>query len=228
MEQNKLPNNNEIENEKEKLKQEIKKLYIYYICYNYNLDKLLYYFPNRATEISKCFYGAEVEYLLQQDKQETLQEIIMEEFCSLLYPCIEKGYKVLQLDDSFYDKNLGHVICLAQPNSEQYIGISIGLSSKIVSINAKFVSDKNKQRFFPVSGIQINHNYKDNNFHNEIKIFNYNKNYTLIIYPYTKDITLKNFDEDIEQKTFHDQGNEIFQDKEDIIHLKAKFTSNLI
>ena len=226
MEQNKLPNNNEIENEKEKLKQEIKKLYIYYICYNYNLDKLLYYFPNRATEISKCFYGAEGEYLLQQDKQETLQEIIMEEFCSLLYPCIEKGYKVLQLDGGLYhSSNQQCLICLNIPKNNKNIGISIGQKSKFVFTNGQWKNEndeckgnESKLRLFPVSGIQINHNYKDNKFHNEIKIFNYNKNYTLIIYPYTKDIKLTDFDEKIEHKAFCDQNNKIFQNKGDIIH----------
>ena len=226
MEENKLPNNNEIDKEKKKLQQEIKRLHIYKYCNNYCLDNLLCYFPNRATEISKCFYGAEGEYLLQQDKQETLQEIIMEEFCSLLYPCIEKGYKVLQLDGGLYhSSNQQCLICLNIPKNNKNIGISIGQKSKLVFTNGKWQNEidkgkgnENKLRLSPVSGIQINHNYKDNKFHNEIKIFNYDKNYKLIIYPYTKDIKLTDFDEKIEHKAFCDQNNKIFQNKGDIIH----------
>ena len=226
MAENKLLNNNEIDNEKQKLQQEVERLDIYKNCNNYCLDNLLCYFPNRATEISKCFYLAEGEYLLQQDKQEKLQEIIMEEFCSLLYPCIEKGYKVLQLDGGLYhSSNQQCLICLNIPKNNKNIGISIGQKSKLVFTNGKWQNEidkgkgnENKLRLSPVSGIQINHNYKDNKFHNEIKIFNYNKNYTLIIYPYTKDIKLTDFSKEIEYKTFCDQNNEIFQNKGDIIH----------
>ena len=225
MEQNKLPNNNEIDKEKKKLQQEVKRLDIYKNCNNYELDKFLCYFPNKATEIRECFCKEEGKNVLRPDKQEQLQKIIMDELCSLLYPCIKKGYQVKQLDgDSYNSSNQKYLICLNTPEDDKNIGISIGKSSKAVSTNAMFYYEYNntgqsKLKFHPDSGIQINHNYKDNNFHNEIKIYNKSMSYILIIYPDTKDIKLTDFNyEDFEYANFCDKNDEIFKNKEDIIY----------
>lgn len=225
MEESKPLNKSEIENEKQKLQKEIKRLDIYKNCDNYKfyeLDRFLCYFPNKATEIRNCFREKEGKYFLLQDKKGRLQEIIMKELCSLFEPHIHKGYKVLQLDNNFCNANLENVICLEQPNSGQCIGISIGKSSKTVSTNAIFGNEYGelqlKSEFNPNSGIQINHNYKDNNFHNEIKIFDFGMDYTLIIYPDTKTIKLTDFSEITTYTTFCDKKKEIFKDKEDIMH----------
>ena len=58
----------------------------------------------------------------------------------------------------------------------------------------------------------------NNNFHNEIKIFDCNMNYRLIIHPNTKTIQLTDADEKIIHKTFDNPYNEIFNNKDEIIH----------
>ena len=218
MEENKTLNNNEIENEKQKLQQKIKGLDIYENCNNYKLDKFLRYFPNKATEIKKCF-REEGKNVLLSEKKEQLQNIIMKELCSLLYPCIEKGYKVKQLNDDYVDTR-EYSIYLNAPENNKYISISIGKNCKTVSTNAEF--DKNygnKEQCFLKSGIQINHhNDEDNKFHNEIEIFDFDMEYTLIIDPDTKTIKLTDFGNFTTYTTFCDKKKEIFKDKEDIIH----------
>ena len=221
MEESRPLNKNEIDEEKQKLQQEINRLDIYKNCNDYELDQLLYYFPNRATEITDCFYKEEGKNVLQPDKKGQLQKIIMNEFCSLFEPYIHTGYQVLQLNESVYrGDNCKYLICLKAPENYKHIGISIGKISKTVSTNAIFDNDDkepSKRRFFPISGIQIN----DSKFHNEIKIFDHNNNhnYRLIIYPDTNTIKLTDSDkEETEYATFRDQNNEIFQNKEDIKH----------
>lgn len=224
MEENKQLNKNEIENEKQNLKKEIERLHIYKNCNDYELDKLLRYFPNKATKIKKCFCKKERKNVLHPDKKRQLQKIIKKELCSLLYPCIEKGCTVKQLNDGFCDANLKNVIILNTPEDDTNIGISITPQSKLVFTDGKWQyevdkSNKNKLCLALASGIQqINGYDRNNSFHNEIKIFNDNMNYTLTIYPDTKDIKLTDFDEKNEYKTFCNQNIEIFKDKEDIIH----------
>ena len=215
MEENKTLNNNEIENEKQKLQQKIKGLDIYENCNNYKLDKFLRYFPNKATEIKKCF-REEGKNVLLSEKKEQLQNIIMKELCSLLYPCIEKGYKVKQLNDDYVDTR-EYSIYLNAPENNKYISISIGKNCKTVSTNAEFDKNyDNKEQCFLKSGIQINHhNDEDNKFHNEIEIFDFDMEYTLIIDPDTKTTDFGNF---TTYTTFCDKKKEIFKDKEDIIH----------
>ena len=222
MEESKPLNKSEIDNEKQKLQQEVKRLDIYKNCYMYALDRFLRYFPNKATEIEECFREEEGKNVLQPDKKEQLQNIIMEELCSWFEHYIHKGFKVLQLDNNYHRYSQNNVICLNKPENYKNIGISLGSRSKIVSTNAYFRNENDngqlKPRFVPISGIQINYNYKDNKFHNEINIFDFDMDYTLIINPDAKDIKLTDFDAEIPYTTFCDQSNEIFKDKDEIIH----------
>ena len=225
MEESKPLNKSEIDEEKQKLQQEIERLSIYRYCDDYELykpDKFLCYFPNEATKIKKCFCEKEGKNVLQPEKKEQLQEIIMNELCSLLYPCIEKGYQVLQLNESVYFGNTcEHLIYLKAPENNKNISISIGKRSKTVSTNADFCDDNDngqlKPRCLPKSGIQINYNYKDNKFHNEINIFDFDMDYTLIINPDTKDIKLTDYREETKPTTFCNQNDEIFKNKDEII-----------
>ena len=153
----------------------------------------------------------------------------MKELCSLFEPYIHKGFKVLQLDDNYHRRSRYNVICLNAPENDKKIGISLGTCSKMVSTNAYFRNeDDNEQlkpRFFPNSGIQINH-YDDennNNFHNEIKIFDCDMNYRLIIHPNTQTIQLTDANENSTYKAFNDVES-IFGDKENIIHFFSKLS----
>ena len=140
----------------------------------------------------------------------------MEELCSLLYPCIEEGCIVKQVDDNFCNVNKQNLICLQTPEDDKYIGISIGRQSKMVVIDEIYCDENNKKRFFPNEGIQINHYYDNNFLHNEIKIFDKSKDYTLIINPNKNTIDLTDFNE----RQYHQYNvdiNKIFDNKEDII-----------
>lgn len=99
----------------------------------YSLPTLLRYFPDKKDKISQCYEGEQ----LKEDKVEACQDIISQQLSALLRPYIEKGYKVA--DVAYPDS---HIILQKDDNSENNVGISIGLYNFFKSVSPYTVNNE--------------------------------------------------------------------------------------